>query len=48
MSSLVSCINCLSCYTSLINYFKDHDSFIESEKFNEKNKAITKQFNSNT
>ena len=45
MSSLVSCINCLSCYTSLINYFKDHDSFIESEKFNEKNKAITKQFN---
>ena len=45
MSSLVSCINCLSCYTSLTNYFKCNGSYIESNKFNEKEKEITKQFN---
>ena len=45
MTSLVSCINCLSCYISLRNFFKSNDSYIESKKFNEKEKKITKQFN---
>ena len=45
MSSLVSCINCLSCYKSLTDFFKDNDSYIESKKFNKKEKEITKQFN---
>ena len=46
MSSLVSCINCLSNYTSLSNFFKENDSYIESKKFNKKGKEITKRFNS--
>ena len=45
MSSLVSCINCLSCYKSLTDFFKNNDSYIESKKFNKKEKEITKQFN---
>ena len=45
MTGLVSCINCLSCYDSLINFFREKDTLFESNNFNQKEKEITKQFN---
>ena len=45
MTGLVSCINCLSCYDSLRNFFRANDTLFESNNFNQKEKEITKQFN---
>jgi serine/threonine protein kinase len=45
MTGLISCINCLSSYGSLVNFFRDNDAYFESNNFNQKEKEITKQFN---
>ena len=45
MTGLVSCINCLSSYESLRNFFRVNDAYFESDSFEQNKKGITKQFN---